>query len=102
MRSSADTRGAVAMDAPVVTNRHLYSDDNPSESVPFAKKAELLEEVDAFVREQDKNAKQVRVGLQFVASGQNHSRKRGCSQRYSPDLTSLSLLAAGNVSKWVM
>ena len=55
--------GVVAMDAPVSTNRHLYSEDNPIESVPFAKKVALLEEVDAFVREKDPDVKQVRVGL---------------------------------------
>ena len=55
--------GAIAMDAPVSTNRHLYSEDNPIESVSFAKKVALLEEVDAFVREQDPDVRQVRVGL---------------------------------------
>ena len=32
---------------------HLYSEESPIESVPFAKKFALLDEVDAFVHEQD-------------------------------------------------
>ena len=54
-------KGVVAMDAPVSTNRHLYPEDNLIESVPFSKKVALLEEIDAFVREQDPNVRQVRV-----------------------------------------
>ena len=55
--------GVVAMGAPSSTNRHLYSEDNPIEAVPFARKVALLEEVDAFVRAQDSNVRQVRVRL---------------------------------------
>ena len=55
--------GIIAMDAPVSANRHLYSEDSPIESVAFAKKIALLEEVDAFIREQDLDVRQVRVGL---------------------------------------
>ena len=55
--------GVVAMDAPVATNRHLYSEDNPIEEVSFERKVALLEEIDAFLRAQDSCVRQVRVGL---------------------------------------
>ena len=56
--------GVVAMRSPVATNRHLYSEDNPIEEVPFERKVALLEEIDAFLRAQDSCVRQVRVGLQ--------------------------------------
>lgn len=55
--------GALAMDAPVSTNRHLYAEDNPIENVSFARKVALLEEIDAFLRDRDSCVRQVRVAL---------------------------------------
>lgn len=55
--------GAVAMDAPIATNRHLYAEDNPIEEVSFARKIELLQEIDAFLRDRDSSVRQVRVAI---------------------------------------
>ena len=49
--------------APVRTNRHLYTDANPLELVPFAEKVALCAKIDAEARARDPRVAQVSVGL---------------------------------------
>lgn len=49
--------------APPRTNRHLYTDGNPLDLVPFAKKVALCQEIDAAARARDPRVAQVSVGL---------------------------------------
>ncbi len=48
---------------PPRTNRHLYTDANPLDAVPFAEKVALCQAVDAAARARDPRVKQVSVGL---------------------------------------
>jgi TldD protein len=54
--------GAVAL-APPGTNRSLYTEDNPLAAVAFAKKAQLLSEIDAYARAKDPRVRQVSASL---------------------------------------
>lgn len=45
------------------TNRHLYEDINPLAEVPFAKKIEVLQAIDAYLRAKDPRVKQVSASL---------------------------------------
>lgn len=56
---SAQTRGS----APQRTNRHLYTDADPIDLVPFADKVDLCLTVDAAARARDPRVAQVSVGL---------------------------------------
>ncbi|TXC73664.1 metalloprotease TldD [Sphingorhabdus soli] len=49
--------------APARTNRHLYTDGNPLDLVPFARKVALCQEVDAAARARDPRVAQVSVSL---------------------------------------
>jgi TldD protein len=48
---------------PARTNRHLYTDADPLTLVPFAKKVELCQAIDAIARARDPRVAQVSVGL---------------------------------------
>ncbi|NIJ34513.1 metalloprotease TldD [Sphingomonas oligoaromativorans] len=48
---------------PARTNRHLYGDADPLSLVPFAKKVELCQTIDAMARARDPRVAQVSVGL---------------------------------------
>ncbi|MGE4430644.1 MAG: metalloprotease TldD [Sphingobium sp.] len=48
---------------PLHTNRHLYTDANPLELVPFAEKVNLCATIDAAARARDPRVAQVSVGL---------------------------------------
>jgi TldD protein len=48
---------------PQRTNRHLYTDANPLELVPFAEKVALCAQIDAVARARDPRVAQVSVGL---------------------------------------
>jgi TldD protein len=48
---------------PRLSNRHLYTDASPLDSVPFAEKVRLLEMIDAAARARDPRVAQVSVGL---------------------------------------
>ncbi len=48
---------------PARTNRHLYGDADPLGLVPFAKKVELCQTIDAMARARDPRVAQVSVGL---------------------------------------
>ena len=50
-------------EAPPRTNRHLYGDENPTGSPSFEAKAELLQEIDAWVRAKDPRVRQVTASL---------------------------------------
>ncbi len=50
-------------ETPRGTNRLLYADDNPIDGVPFSRKVELLEQIDAYVRAKEPKARQVSVSL---------------------------------------
>jgi TldD protein len=54
--------GAVG-DAPARTNRKLYVDDDPITGVPFARKVELLQTIDAAARARDPRVVQVSASL---------------------------------------
>jgi TldD protein len=55
-----------AYPAPFGTNRSLYSDINPLAEVPFEKKIQVLQSVDAYLRAKDSRVKQVSVSLSGV------------------------------------
>jgi TldD protein len=70
LKRAADTvkavrsgRGGKVDESPRGTNRLLYADDNPIDGVPFARKVELLQEIDAYVRAKEPKARQVSVSL---------------------------------------
>ena len=48
---------------PPGTNRHLYTDDNPLDRVPFDVKIKLLKDIDAYVRAKDPCVRQVSCSL---------------------------------------
>lgn len=48
---------------PAATNRHLYSDTNPLNEVPFDQKVALLQAIDAYARGRDPRVRQVSVSL---------------------------------------
>ena len=50
-------------EAPVGTNRTLYSDDNPLAAVAMQKKVKLLTEIDAYARARDPRVRQVMASL---------------------------------------
>lgn len=97
--------GIVAIDASVSTKRHLNSEDNPVDPMPFAKKIVLLEEVGAFFHEQNLDVRQVCTGLSSSGKRSESLVQAGMLAAIfarSPATTSLSLSARGNVSKWVV
>ena len=49
--------------APIGTNRLLYTDSNPLSAVPFETKVKLLSDIDAYAREKDSRVKQVSASL---------------------------------------
>ncbi|MBS7670885.1 metalloprotease TldD [Croceicoccus gelatinilyticus] len=49
--------------APRATNRHLYTEESPLDTVPFADKVKLLETIDAAARARDPRVKQVSASL---------------------------------------
>ncbi len=54
--------GSIAL-APPHTNARLYTDENPLDLVPFARKVALCQEIDAAARARDPRVAQVSVGL---------------------------------------
>jgi len=55
--------GGVMASAPPATNQQLYSDANPLQQVPFEKKVNLLQEIDAYARAKDPKVQQVMASL---------------------------------------
>ena len=62
MRLLDPTKGAKSA-PPSRTNRHLYGEANPLDLVPFAKKVDLCQQIDALARARDPRVAQVSVGL---------------------------------------
>jgi TldD protein len=56
-------QGGTMADAPVGTNRQLYTDENPLGSMPFADKVKLLAEIDAYARSRDPRVRQVMASI---------------------------------------
>ena len=52
-----------AAEAPVATNRHLYTDENPLGAVEFEEKVKLLQDIDAYARSKDDRVRQVSCSL---------------------------------------
>jgi len=63
VRLVAQGRGSDIALAPARTNTHLYTDANPLELIPFARKVALCQEIDAAARARDPRVVQVSVGL---------------------------------------
>jgi TldD protein len=70
MRRAAEAVNAVKAghtgvhaEPPPGTNRSQYGDDNPLEEIPFAEKAKLLAEIDAYARGKDPRVQQVSASL---------------------------------------
>lgn len=55
--------GGTMADAPVATNRKLYTDEDPIGAMPFPVKVETLREIDAFARDLDQRVVQVSAVL---------------------------------------
>lgn len=55
--------------SPDRTNRQLYRQDNPIDTVPFATKVKLLEQVNAYARGKDPRVVQVMAGMNASWSG---------------------------------
>ncbi len=55
--------GGTMADAPVATNRKLYTDEDPIGAMPFPVKIETLREIDAFARDLDQRVVQVSAVL---------------------------------------
>ncbi|MDD9921305.1 MAG: metalloprotease TldD [Boseongicola sp.] len=55
--------GGTLADAPVGTNRKLYTDENPMAEAEFSIKVETLAEIDAFLRDLDKRVVQVSAAM---------------------------------------
>ncbi len=58
-----DANGTSAAPSPQRTNRHLYTDTDPLDLVPFVDKVNLCQTIDAAARERDPRVAQVSVGL---------------------------------------
>ncbi|WP_259781445.1 metalloprotease TldD [Aestuariispira ectoiniformans] len=70
MKRAADTvravhagHGGTFADAPALTNRSLYSDQNPLGSYSFEDKVKLLREIDAYARAKDSRVSQVSASI---------------------------------------
>jgi TldD protein len=53
----------ILAEQPRGTNRLLYADDNPIDGEAFARKVELLQKIDAYVRDKEPKARQVSISL---------------------------------------
>ena len=63
--------------APAKTNRHLYTDIDPLDLVPFADKVNLCQTIDAAARARDPRVAQVSVSLSgIVERGRDRPRRR--------------------------
>ncbi len=56
-------QGGVMAEAPIGTNRSLYTDQNPLASLSFEKKVDLLGEIDAYARAKDPRVQQVSASM---------------------------------------
>ena len=70
LKRASDTVSAVksghsgtAADAPIGTNKHLYTDNNPLTVEPFEAKVDVLKEIDVYARSLDPRVQQVSASL---------------------------------------
>ena len=63
VRAVRSGRGGTMAEAPSLTNRSLYVDDNPLDGTPFDDKVTLLTEIDAYAREKEPRVRQVMASL---------------------------------------
>lgn len=63
VRAVSSGYGGTYAEAPVGTNKYLYTDDNPLSAIPFEQKVKLLEEMDAYARAKDPRVKQVSCSM---------------------------------------
>ncbi|MFO0987999.1 MAG: metalloprotease TldD [Alphaproteobacteria bacterium] len=63
VKAVAAGRGGAMAVAPQGTNRSLYADINPLETLPFEAKVKLLADIDAYARGKDRRVRQVGVAL---------------------------------------
>jgi len=56
-------QSGTAADGPAGTNKQLYTDENPLNSMPFADKVKLLAEIDAYARSKDSRVRQVMASI---------------------------------------
>ena len=62
-RLAVGAGGGTLAEAPIATNRHLYTDDDPIAGVSFPAKIETLREIDAYARALDPRVVQVSATL---------------------------------------
>ncbi|MFA5040962.1 MAG: metalloprotease TldD [Bdellovibrionales bacterium] len=63
VRAAQAGHSAVMNDVPSRTNRHLYNDANPLLGKSFEEKIQLLQQIDAYIRNRDPRVHQVSVSL---------------------------------------
>ncbi len=63
VRAVRTGRGGTMAEAPIGTNRALYTDANPLALMPFEAKVKLLGEIDAYARAKDPRVKQVMASV---------------------------------------
>ncbi|MGD9880264.1 MAG: metalloprotease TldD [Reyranella sp.] len=63
VKSVRTGHSGVLAEQPRGTNRLLYADDNPIDGEAFARKVELLQKIDAYVRDKEPKARQVSISL---------------------------------------
>ena len=63
VRAVRTGHGGTMAEPPRGTNRRLYTDANPLSAVDFARKVEILGQIDAFARSRDPRVRQVMVSL---------------------------------------
>jgi TldD protein len=80
-RLAVQDGGGTLADAPALTNRRLYGDDDPIAGRPFAVKLDLLREIDAFARELDPRVVQVSATLSASHQEVEILRPEGVSTR---------------------
>jgi len=62
-RLAVGTGGGIMSDAPALTNRRLYTDEDPMEGASFPVKVDILREIDAYARALDPRVVQVSATL---------------------------------------
>ncbi len=83
--------GGTLADAPLATNRKLYSDDDPISGVSFPVKIETLREIDAFARDLDSRVVQVSATLAASLQEVEILRPDGVSVRDTRPMTRVNV-----------
>jgi len=83
--------GGTLADAPMATNRKLYTDDDPISGVSFPVKIETLREIDAFARDLDPRVVQVSATLAASLQEVEILRPDGVSVRDTRPMTRVNV-----------